>query len=95
MSEFASMLASFKKTASSSSQQQRPGNSSSSLKQQQQRQQSKKRPHHNNNSNVNAYKQHSSTPSFPSMHSNTRKYNNEDGFELSFLVIGAQKAASR
>ena len=102
MSEFASMLASFKKNAASSSNQQQQQRTSSTTphshsSQQQKQQTSRKRPHHSTTSTSLL-----STPCFPSMHSNIRQNNNKDGgngeeeqgFELSFLIIGAQKAGT-
>ena len=99
MSEFASMLASFKKNAASSSNQQQQQRTSltGSQSQQQKQQTSRKRPHHSTTSTSLL-----STPCFPSMHSNIRQNNNKDGgngeeeqgFELSFLIIGAQKAGT-
>ena len=84
MSEFASMLASFKKNAESSKQQ-----SNSKSKQQQKQSTDRKRPHPN--TTTNAYNTKSSIPSFPSIHANVR---NSNSFELSFLVVGAQKAGT-
>ena len=81
MSEFASMLASFKKNAESSKSQSRS-------KSNQQSTTDCKRPHLNTTS---AYNTNSSIPSFPSIHANVRKGNS---FELSFLVVGAQKAGT-
>ena len=99
MSEFASMLASFKKNAASSSNQQQQQRTSltGSQSQQQKQQTSRKRPHHSTTSTSLL-----STPCFPSMHSNIRQNNTKDGgngeeeqgFELSFLIIGAQKAGT-
>ena len=99
MSEFASMLASFKKNAASSSNQQQQQRTSltGSQSQQQKQQTLRKRPHHSTTSTSLL-----STPCFPSMHSNIRQNNNKDGgngeeeqgFELSFLIIGAQKAGT-
>ena len=85
MSEFASMLASFKKNAESSKSQSRS-------KSNQQSTTDRKRPHPNTTA-TNAYNTNSSIPSFPSIHANVRKGNN-NGFELSFLVVGAQKAGT-
>ena len=100
MSEFASMLASFKKNAASSSNQQQQQRTSltGSQSQQQKQQTLRKRPHHSTTSTTSLL----STPCFPSMHSNIRQNNNKDGaigekeqgFELSFLIIGAQKAGT-
>ncbi|KAL7541142.1 hypothetical protein ACHAXR_012083 [Thalassiosira sp. AJA248-18] len=76
MSEFASMLASFKQNATSAS-------SSSNQQSSTPSKQARKRPHPN--ANV------PSAPYFPAMHSHSRKNNS---FELSFLIIGAQKAGT-
>ena len=86
MSEFASMLASFKKNAESSKQQQTQSSSKSNQKQSTT---DRKRPHPNTTSAYNT--NYSSIPSFPSIHANVRKGNS---FELSFLVVGAQKAGT-
>ena len=93
------MLASFKKNAASSSNQQQQQRTSltGSQSQQQKQQTSRKRPHHSTTSTSLL-----STPCFPSMHSNIRQNNTKDGgngeeeqgFELSFLIIGAQKAGT-
>ena len=89
MSEFASMLASFKKNAESSKQQQTISSKSSTSNQQKQSTTTDhKRPHPNTTS---AYNTNLSIPSFPSIHANVR---NSKSFELSFLVVGAQKAGT-
>ena len=85
MSEFASMLASFKKNAETSKQ-----SSSKSNQQKQSSTNDRKRPHPNTTT-TNAYNIKSSIPSFPSIHANVRR---RDSFELSFLVVGAQKAGT-
>ena len=87
MSEFASMLASFKKNAESSKQSK---SKSSTPNQQKQSTTDRKRPHPNTTI-TNAYNKNSSIPSFPSIHANVR---NSNSFELSFLVVGAQKAGT-
>jgi len=87
MSEFASMLASFKKNAESSKQQSK---SKSSTSNQQKQSTDRKRPHPT--TTTSAYNtNYSYIPSFPSIHANVRKSNS---FELSFLVVGAQKAGT-
>ena len=90
MSEFASMLASFKKNAESSKQQQTQSRSKSN-QQKLSTTTDRKRPHPSNTTTQSAYNQNSSIPSFPSIHANIRKGNS---FELSFLVVGAQKAGT-
>jgi len=87
MSEFASMLASFKKNAESSKQQQTQSRSKSN-QQKQSTTTDRKRPHPNTTS---AYNTNLSIPSFPSIHANVRR---SGSFELSFLVVGAQKAGT-
>ena len=85
MSEFASMLASFKKNTESKQ------SSSKSTTSNQKQSTDCKRPHPNTTA-TNAYNtNYSSIPSFPSIHANVRKCNS---FELSFLVVGAQKAGT-
>jgi len=81
MSEFASMLASFKKNAESKQ---------STSKSNQQSKTDRKRPHPNTTI-TDAYNTNLSIPSFPSIHANVRK---SGSFELSFLVVGAQKAGT-
>jgi len=84
------MLASFKQNAAaSSSASKRPPSSrnSSSTIPNEHNQQTRKRPHPKSDNGNNMR----STPYFPSLHS-VRK--NKGGFELSFLVIGAQKAGT-
>ena len=93
MSEFASMLASFKKNTESSKQQSR-SKSSTSNQQKQSTTTDRKRPHPSNTTTTtNAYNNinYSSIPSFPSIHASVRK---SGSFELSFLVVGAQKAGT-
>ena len=89
MSEFASMLASFKKNAESSSKQ-KTQSSSKSNQLKQSKTTDRKRPHPNTTSAYNNTAK-SSIPSFPSIHANVRR---RDSFELSFLVVGAQKAGT-
>ena len=79
MSDFASLLNSFKQDASAAS-------TSSAKRSGQQHQLSRKRPH----AQVTTPSRHF-TPQFPSMHSNRRR---NIGFELNFLGIGAQKAGT-
>lgn len=105
MSDFASMLASFKSNtaapvSASSSKPSTLPQSTSTVTQQPQRSTTRKRPCPDPESDANntilARKNHG--PSFPSMHESVRnrqaKYGRDRGFELSFLVIGAQKAGT-
>ena len=80
MSDFASLLSSFKKDASAVS---ASGKSSNQERQQSQNKPSRKRPF--------ATIATSAAPHFPSMHNNNRK---SSDFELTFLGIGAQKAGT-
>ena len=89
MSEFASMLASFKKNAESSSKQ-KTQSSSKSNQLKQSKTTDRKRPHPNTTI-TSTYNKNSSIPSFPSIHANVRR---NGSFELSFLVLGAQKAGT-
>ena len=105
MSDFASMLASFKSNTAapvpaSSLKPSTLPQSTSTVTQQPPRSTTRKRPcpDPESDANNNILARKNPGPSFPSMHESVRnrqaKYGRDRGFELSFMVIGAQKAGT-
>ena len=95
MSDFASLLDTFKKNAATELKSSSSSSSSSSSMYKTTSQTTntfeRKRPHPNNSKRNIVIPP---PPSFPSFHHNIRKSKEEASFELSFLIIGAQKAGT-